>query len=279
MKKPLVSVIVPAYNSEKFIKDCLESIGRQTYRKIEIILVDKGSADKTREIAKKYTDNVYIFGPERAAQTNYGTKKAAGKYIYRVDSDFVLEPKVIEQCVEKCEKERIDGIAVHNTSAENLGFWPDVRKFERNTYLDDNLIVAVRFFTKKSWEKIGGFDETLYGPEDYDFHNRFVKSGFKWGRIQAIERHLGEPKNIKDIWQKHFWYGKQMLFYFRKHPKTATAQFSPVRLSYIRHFRTLILHPVLTFGLIIMTTVKFTAGGLGFFSAWITNYQPDFYSN
>lgn len=264
MKNPLVSVIIPAYNSAKFIKPCLESLKKQTYNNFEIIVVDKGSQDDTRKIAKKYTEKVFDYGPERSAQINFGVKKSKGKYIYRVDSDFVVEPQVIEQCVEKCENEKLDGIAVHNTSAEGLGFWAEVRKFERNTYIDDNLIVAVRFFTKKAWERINGFDEELYGPEDYDFHNRFVNAGFKWGRIKAIERHLGEPKSLGDIWKKHFFYGKQMVFYFRKYPKTASAQFVPVRTSYIRHLPSLLKNPKIFAGLVVMTIVKFTAGGLGF---------------
>lgn len=269
MTKLLISIIIPSYNSAAFIKRCLESIKRQTYKNIEIIVVDRGSTDNTQKIAKKYADHVYLCGPERSAQINFGAKKAKGKYLYRVDSDFILETTVVAECVKKCEKEKLDGIAIHNTSAEKLGFWADVRKFERNTYINDNLIVAVRFFTKKSWEKVGGFDETLYGPEDYDFHNRFVKAGFKWGRINAIERHLGEPKSLSDIWKKHFFYGGQMVNYVKKHPAIATKQLIPIRLSYLRYCKTLLSHPTILLGLIIMTIVKFTAGGLGFMKVLI----------
>ncbi|MDP3982646.1 MAG: glycosyltransferase [bacterium] len=269
MKKPLVSVIIPAWNSAAFIVACLQSLKKQTYKNMEIIVVDNNSSDDTVKLAKDYTDKVYRRGPERSAQVNYGARMAKGKYLYRVDSDFVLEPAVIAQCVQMCEKENFDGIAVHNTSAEGLGFWADVRKYERNTYIDDNLIVAVRFFTKESWKKINGFDEALYGPEDYDFHNRFVSAGFKWGRIEAIERHLGEPKSIRDIWSKHYFYGKHMVAYFRKHPKLATQQFNPVRGSYLRHFEILLTHPVIFVGLVVMTVVKFTAGGLGFVAGLI----------
>lgn len=266
MNRPLVSVIIPSFNSVKTIGVTLESLAGQTYKNIEIIIVDKGSRDGTRQVAEKFTKKVYVHGPERAAQVNFGARKAKGTYIYRVDSDFIVEPTVIEECVNMCETRHLDGIAVHNTSGEGLGFWADVRKFERNTYRDDSLIVAVRFFTKKSWEAIGGFDETLFGPEDYDFHNRFVSAGFRWGRIRAIERHLGEPRTIEDIWEKHFFYGSQMVGYFRKHPRTAVKQFNPVRVSFFRHIGDFISHPVIFAGLIAMQIVKFTAGGLGFLS-------------
>lgn len=264
---PLVSVIIPSYNSSKTIGVTLGSLSKQTYKHREIIVVDRGSKDATRTIARRYTNKVYTHGLERAAQVNFGATKARGKYLYRVDSDFVVEPDVIAQCVTVCEEQHIDGIAVHNTSAEGLGFWADVRKFERNTYRDDALIVAVRFFKKKSWETIGGFDETLFGPEDYDFHNRFVGAGFRWGRVSAIERHLGEPKSLADIWRKHFFYGTQMVRYYRKHPVTAIKQFNPVRISFIRHLVPLFMHPTIFLGLIVMQLVKFTAGGLGFLSS------------
>ncbi|EKD87575.1 MAG: glycosyl transferase family protein [uncultured bacterium] len=265
--KPLVSVIIPSFNSALTIGVTLMSLKNQTYKNTEIIVVDKGSTDLTQKISGKFTKNVFTHGPERAAQVNFGVRKAKGKYLYRVDSDFIVEPEVIEQCVKKCEEERLDGIAVHNTSAEGLGFWSEVRKVERNTYRDDPLIVAVRFFTKNSWKTISGFDETLFGPEDYDFHNRFVSSGFRWGRVKAIERHLGEPKSIKDIWKKHFFYGKQMVGYYRKHPRTALFQFNPVRVSFVRNLGVLLSSPTIFVGLIIMQIVKFTAGGLGFLTA------------
>lgn len=266
MNRPLVSVIIPSYNSAQTIGITLQSIKDQTYKNIEIIVVDKGSSDGTREIARQFTKQIFIHGPERAAQVNYGAEGAKGKYLYRVDSDFIVEPAVIEECVKACETQHLDGIAVHNTSAEGLGFWADVRKFERNTYRDDALIVAVRFFSKKSWQGIGGFDDHLYGPEDYDFHNRFVDAGFRWGRIRSIERHLGEPHTLLDIWRKHFFYGEQMVGYFRKHPGTAIMQFNPVRGSFLRHMGDFFDHPVIFVGLIVMQVVKFTAGGLGFLS-------------
>ncbi len=271
---PLVTVIIPSFNSASTIGQTLESLKQQTYKHVEIIVVDRGSKDETVNIAKRYTKKIYTHGPERSAQINFGSRHAKGKYLYRVDSDFVVDPDVIRQCVEASEKQKLDGIAVHNTSADGLGFWAEVRKLERNTYIDDSLIVAVRFFTKKSWEHIGGFDESLYGPEDYDFHNRFVAAGFRWGRIRAIERHLGEPRSLGDIYRKHYWYGKQMLFYFRKHRFVSLLQFSPLRGSYVRHFPTILRHPVLTAGLVVMTVTKFFAGGLGFAVAFFTGYRP-----
>ena len=69
-------------------------------------------------------------GSERCAQVNFGIENTKCKYIYRVDSDFLLDVSIISECVEKCEEEGHDAIAVHNTSDPN--FWSKVRNLERD---------------------------------------------------------------------------------------------------------------------------------------------------
>lgn len=273
-KNPLVSIIIPTFNAEKYLEKTLGGIKRQTYKNIEVLVIDQGSLDKTKTVARKYGSRFLLdLNGERAAHVNLGVRKAKGKYCYRVDDDFVLEPEIVSQCVEKCENENLDAIAVHNTSAEGLGFWAEVRKLERNCYRDDDLNIAVRFFTKKAFEKVGGFDTDLFGPEDYDFHNRFLAAGFKYGRVKAIERHLGEPKSLKDIFKKSFIYGQEMARYFRKHPQRAREQLNPVRSAFFRHFKDFLSQPILSLGFLIMWLTKFTAGGLGFLKAYLAGFK------
>src|SRR3989338_2417124 len=126
-KQPLVSVIVPTKNSEKFLEKCLTSIKNQTYKKIELIVVDNNSTDKTKKIAEKFTNKTFIHGPERSSQRNYGAKKSSGKYLYFVDSDFLLDENVISQCLKEITNH--DAIVVHNTPDENAGRLARIRKF------------------------------------------------------------------------------------------------------------------------------------------------------
>ena len=122
-RNPLVSVVIPTLNEERFLGQCLETIKNQTYKNVEIIVVDNGSADKTVAIAKKHGARAYQAGPERAGQVNFGVKKAKGKYCYRVDGDFILEPEVVEQCVEKCEGEKL------------IKLWPPVQDGKKSAVL------------------------------------------------------------------------------------------------------------------------------------------------
>lgn len=272
-KRPLVSIIIPALNAERFLAQTLEGVKKQTYPSIEVIVMSGGSKDKTEEIVKKYGARIFRYGLERSEKVNYGVKKAKGKYCYRIDDDFVLEPGVVEQCVKECEEEGYDGIAVHNTSAEGLGFWSDVRKLERNCYRDDDLIVGVRFFSKKAFNKINGFDTSLFGPEDYDFHNRFLAAGFKYGRITAIERHLGEPKTLKYIFVKSYAYGQEMARYFKKNPRKNIRHLNPIRKAFFRHWRDFVRQPILAIGFMIMWLTKFFGGGLGMLKAYLTGFK------
>ena len=143
MDSPLVSVIIPTKNSGKTLLQCLDSIKNQNYENIEIIVVDNYSTDNTLQIAKIYTNTVYTFSPERSSQVNYGVEKSSGKYIYRVDSDFVLEPQIISEAVNAAESNNYAAIIIHNTSDPTVNFWAKVRKFERDMYDSVNLNIAV----------------------------------------------------------------------------------------------------------------------------------------
>ena len=263
VRQPLVSVIVPTRNSEATIGRCLESIIKQNYSNVEIIVVDNYSDDRTRQIAEKYGAKIYLKGPERGAQVNFGVKKALGRYVYRVDSDFVLHPDIIREAVEMCERYGYDAVVVHNTSDPTVSFWAKVRKVERDCYKNDELNVAARFWRKEAFLIVGGFDETLVAGEDYDLHNRLLKSGFRIGRIRAEEIHIGEPKTLAEIFRKHYYYGKNIGRFIKKSPKKALRQLSPLRASYVKGFPKFFRDPMLMMGFIIYQFVRYTATIIG----------------
>lgn len=96
MKKELISIIIPVYNTEKYLTSCLDSVINQTYRNLEIILVDDGSTDNSGAICQEYalTDQrIKYFKKENngaASARNFGLKMAKGKYIGFVDSDDII---------------------------------------------------------------------------------------------------------------------------------------------------------------------------------------------
>ena len=112
-----VSVIIPVYNVENYLKDCLDSVVDQTYKNIEIILIDDGSTDKSGEICKRYEaeyQNVkYIFQKNQglSAARNAGLDVCTGEYVYCLDSDDFIASDSIETMVREIEKNGVDIVA------------------------------------------------------------------------------------------------------------------------------------------------------------------------
>lgn len=110
----MVSVIVPIYNTEKYLEKCLASIEKQTYQNIEIILVNDGSKDNSEKIAASFVqrDSRFILVNQNnqgvSAARNHGLNKAHGQYVMFVDSDDWMEPDMIEILVKNCQKTGAD---------------------------------------------------------------------------------------------------------------------------------------------------------------------------
>lgn len=258
---PLVSVIIPTYNSAATLERCLESLQAQTYPHIEVIVVDNYSDDGTYEIAAKIARVIQV-GPERSAQVNAGAREARGTYLYRIDGDMVLDSNVVQACVEAIQSQDLDAIAVPNRS-QGEGFWPRVRTLERDTYLDDPLIVAARFWKRTVFESVGGMDEGLFAWEDYDLHIRLVDAGYRIGRVTPVEFHLGEATNLWAYATQSFYYGPSVARYMLKHPGRGLKQLSPLRTSYLRHWRMLARQPKLTAGLVLLKLVQYISAASG----------------
>lgn len=102
MKQPLISIIVPIYNVEQYLADCLDSILEQTYSNLEIILVNDGSTDSSEIIAKEYEERdsrIQLFNKTNggaADAKNYGLDKVTGEYLLFVDSDDLISPYHVE---------------------------------------------------------------------------------------------------------------------------------------------------------------------------------------
>jgi len=270
---PLVSVIIPTKNSSKSFAHCLDSIKNQTYNNIEIIVVDNSSQDDTVEIARQFTNLIFSYNPERSSQINYGVTKSSGKYIYRVDSDFVLDPNVIMEAVNLAESNNFAAVLIHNTSDPSVSFWARVRKFERDMYESEELNVAVRFMRKDVFLSLGGFDPDLIYGEDYDLHNRVIQK-YEIGRINAKEMHLGEYKSLFEIAKKNYYYGKSANKFLRKNKVRGMRQVNPFRGTYFKNLDKFVQNPVLTIGFGVYQIIRYGAGMLGLLASLIVDLQP-----
>lgn len=263
MKNLLVSVIIPTKNSEKTLGKCLESVKNQSYKNIEIIVVDNNSTDKTLETARKYADKFFQKGPERSSQRNYGAKMAKGKYYLFIDSDMELTKKVVEECITVSNEKDIWGVIIPEISIGE-GFWAECKALEKRCYIGDETIEAARFFKKETFSKIGCYDENMIASEDWDLHQRVKNKGYKITRINSFIEHNEGSLSLLNSIRKKYYYGKTISKYIAKHPKNAKKQFTLFRPAFIKNWKILLKDPIHTIGLFIMKISEFGAGGLGY---------------
>ena len=113
IKEPLVTLIIPAYNTEKYIGKCIESILEQSYQELEIIILDDGSQDETNKICQKYAkmdSRIILISKKNTGVSdtrNVGIHNANGKYIIFVDSDDYVTPNYVEVLVREVENENV----------------------------------------------------------------------------------------------------------------------------------------------------------------------------
>lgn len=275
MTNPIVSVVIPTYNNEAFLPSCLKALKRQSYKSIEIIVVDDFSKDASASIAKKFGARIFLYGPDQTKgrifgapyQRNFGVKKTKGKYVYYADSDYIPSRRVIESCVNKIS-EGYDAVIIPLDSV-GKGFWAACKKLERRAYWEDDNVESPRFIKKSVWNKLGGLNDKL-GADDWDIYDRLKQKGYKTGRVKEIVLHNEGSLDISKIIRKSFLYGKSIRLYVTTQPKQSTRHFFPLRVGYIKHWRLFVKDPVHTLGVIIIRTLEYFAGFLGLVSGVIS---------
>lgn len=142
-EQPLISIIVPVYNVEQYLAQCLDSILNQTYTNIEVICVNDGSQDRSQDILKHYAEidnRIKIITQENqglSAARNTGFKYVNGKYLMFIDSDDWIDLETCETVVNSAEQYKADLVLwsyvreFENKSSEKLMFWDDQTIFEK----------------------------------------------------------------------------------------------------------------------------------------------------
>jgi len=260
MKKyPLVSITITTKNEERNIANCLKSIKQQTYPQkfIEIIVIDNNSIDKTKQLAKKYTKKVFNKGPERSVQRNFGMiEKSKGKYLMFLDADMTLSKTTINKAVSELENTDLGALYIHEIILGD-SFFSKVRNFERSFY-NGTVIDCVRFIKKGIFRKVGGFDPSLTGPEDWDLDKKIRKIAKTAVLDNAVIYHNEGRFELKNYLSKKSYYSKSFDKYIKKWGKSDAdikKQFSPFYRYFIvftEHgkWKKLALRPFLTLSII-----------------------------
>ncbi len=270
MLNPIVSVIVPTKNSSATLGECLESIKKQTYEPIELIVVDNFSSDNTPEVAQRYASKFFSKGPERSPQRNFGVTQATGEYVMIIDSDMNLSPEVIKECVDNFRNNpSISGVVIPEESF-GVGFWAQCKKLERSFYIGVPYMEAARFFKRNDYLSVGGHDITMISGEDWDLSQRIEALG----NLDRIDSYIFHNEGHISLWssiRKKIYYAEKIAHY--KNSSNTPGKVSQ-QTSIVRRYRLffskptkLFRNPLLGIGMLFMKTCEFAFGGAGYIKA------------
>ncbi len=227
---PTVSIIIPAYNAEATIVNCLDSICFLDYpkSKLEVVVVDNGSTDRTAEYAQR--ENVQLVSmPEGnvGAVRNFGSKFASGQVLAHTDSDCILPPNWLKDAVkiliEEPDVGAVGGGCLVPDDATMLEkAWVVVQKEDVKKV---RCLPACNFILWKSiFTEIGGFNEVITAGEDDDLSVNVTNAGYRLMSLKACYVvHLGYPKTYSAIYKRQVWHGESALSLY---PTTAKMLFA-----------------------------------------------------
>ncbi len=227
---PLVSVVIPLFNSEKEVPALFEQVTAQTYRPLEVILVDDGSSDGTLEAAKRTFGGLPIakvvstqHGGASHAR-NEGLRLAQGDVVFFMESDCTYESDYVTKAMEF--------LAAHQeVSAVCLTGAPlklrrtlavecvDIENKVQHRLIEEGKVKAFYawVFRRPPLLAVGGFDEGLFQAEDKDLFRRFQQAGYKVGLVPGINWHHRRDQTLREMTAKWFSRGRMRVLYLLKH--------------------------------------------------------------
>jgi glycosyltransferase involved in cell wall biosynthesis len=180
----LVSVIVPSYNGGRYLPEAIDSVLRQTYKRVELIVVDDGSTDDTAAVAARYPEVRYFRQENQgvAAARNRGVRESRGGLLVFLDSDDVLLPTALEigaknlqarpECAfvsGQCDLVTTDGKLIPMPQSLQYASGDHYLAMLRRNYIWNPGAVMHR---RAAFEAVGGFSTTFFPCEDYEFYLR-----------------------------------------------------------------------------------------------------------
>ena len=181
---PLVSVIIPVYNMDRYVEECVASVLASTYSPLEVILVDDGSTDDSLvTITRLAATNPAVTattqpnsGVSRAR--NHAIEMARGEFILPVDADDKIAPTYIEHAVgEFLSNPDVKVVTAHGEFfGDRTGVWR-LPPFDLHLLARRNIISACAMYRKSDWKRAGGYCEHIKGREDWDFWIAMLKDG------------------------------------------------------------------------------------------------------
>jgi glycosyltransferase involved in cell wall biosynthesis len=222
---PLVSVVVPTYNCERYVGEAIESIERQTYRHLEIIVVDDGSTDRTPEVVRRFTSSVrYVRQAHSGVGTarNRGAQEARGTVLAFGDADDRMLPHRLDRQVSAF----LQDPSLEASYGRFTEFWsPDVGavpNVRSPVSVAAAPMVNVLAIWKESFMRIGPFDPLPAGSTELEWRARAIDRGLRDVILDEVlqERRLHDANWSRRLRDDRLLTLKKVLAHRRRNPAT-----------------------------------------------------------
>lgn len=189
--RPLVSVVIPAYNQGLFLSDALTSVAAQTYENWECIIVNDGSTDDTGEVAQHWSNSdsrfisVHILNQGVSNARNVAVAMAKGGFILPLDGDDKISKNYIEEMVQALLAD--ETLTVAYGGGQKFGVveeeW-ELADYNFDRLIFSNMIHVSGMFRKSDFDKVGGYDTNMHdGLEDWEFYISLLQNN---GKVKKI---------------------------------------------------------------------------------------------
>jgi len=211
--KPIISIITPVYNGQKFLRECIESVINQDYQNIEHIVVDDGSTDQTINILNEYKNTVKVIRQEKRGANkarNLGLFNSSGEYIKFLDHDDYLSPKSISNQV--CYLDRLNSTEIgygYNIRVRIDGSKDKTKTILKNyecghliSLLFDNIMTSNPLYPAEGLKRIGGFNPKLNSKQEWALNLCLANIGYKFiyqDELIYFQRDHAEPTRISNV--------------------------------------------------------------------------------
>lgn len=227
--EPLVSVVIPVYRGEPYLKEAIESCLAQTYKNIEIIVVNDGSDDdgRTDEIARSFGDKIRYYSKENGGASsalNLGIQKMRGEWFAWLSHDDLFLPEKTQKqiaavsklddkvCAVRCTTASIDenGDPVFRPQRKVEGYFSSEKMMELHSLKEVGLYGCTLLIHRDIFNKCGGFDESLRAVQDEDLWNKIMYSGYSFVSLPDVlvknRVHRGQATNrYRDLFEREHY--------------------------------------------------------------------------
>lgn len=227
---PRISVIIPCYDYGQYLREAVESVINQTFKNFEIIIVNDGSTDSTKEIAEQLIAEysgyqIRIINQNNSGQPaisrNNGIKEARGEYILPLDADDKLAPQALQIFIDAMRDQPNERVVAFGW-LQTFGMENHVEQnhyFDMNQLLRLNMLAYCSMYHKSVWELQNGYKTNVPGYEDWDFWVGAAEIGAKFINIPQVTVHYrskDSPSMVTKAQKRHEWLVAGIIFNHHK---------------------------------------------------------------